>query len=41
MNTDTVYESLPVDDEYKKPTINSLRKCVPHILGLQNIGMST
>ena len=34
-NTDSIHESLPVDDEYKKPAIDSLRKCVPHILGLQ------
>ena len=35
-NADTVHEILPVDDEYKKPSIDSLCKCVPHILCLQN-----
>ena len=35
-NTETAHEGLPVDDEYKKPSINPLRKCVPNIFCLQH-----
>ena len=34
-NTDTAHEGLPVDDKYKKPAINPLRKGVSYILCLQ------
>ena len=34
INTDTAFKSLPVDDEYKKSAVHTLRKCIPNILCL-------